>query len=260
MQVNRTKSIRPNSVRQFRERLVGAKFLSVMRRGKYLLFEMKPSGRNARPFTLLGHLGMTGRMYLQPARRLHPKHAVVVLELGREHFIFEDTRYFGRLTLDPAPLTTLGPEPLGNSFDGEQLHSGLRRSRQAIKVKLLDQSVVAGVGNIYASEALHCAHLSPCKAASRLTRAQCESLVRALRDILAAAIAAGSTVPLDFAGDGQRDGLFYYGRAKEAPASFEERLRVYNRAGEPCLDCGTPIRRIVQAGRSTYYCPACQRG
>ena len=135
----------------------------------------------------------------------------------------------------------------------------MKRSRQAIKIKLLDQTVVAGVGNIYASEALFRARLSPKRAANRLTPHQVKRLLRAIRDVLARAIRGGSTVPLNFGG-GKSDGLFYFGRAPGAPDFYEERLRVYDREGQPCLKFRGLIKRITQAARSTYYCPRCQGG
>ena len=209
---------------------------------------------------LVGHLGMTGRMYLLPAKTPLPRHAAVVLNLGRENFVFEDTRYFGRLTLDTTALGRLGPEPLDAEFAVAPFARALARSRQAIKVKLLDQSLLAGVGNIYASEALFRAGIAPTLPARRLTRPQVQRLWRAVRAVLREAIACGSTVPLNYAGAGVRDGLFYFGRAPGAAGFYEERLRVYDRAGRPCPGCGTPIRRRVQAARSTFYCPRCQRG
>ncbi len=208
---------------------------------------------------LVGHLGMTGRMYLLPAKARLPKHAAVVLNLGRANFVFEDTRYFGRLTLDIRALEKLGPEPLGSEFTAERFGQALGRSRQAIKVKLLDQSLVAGVGNIYASEALFRAGLAPTLPARSLTRGQVKRLWHAVREVLSEAIACGSTVPLNYSGDGARDGLFYFGRAPGAPDFYEERLRVYDRAGRPCLQCGAVIKRRVQTARSTFHCPRCQR-
>ncbi len=209
---------------------------------------------------LAGHLGMTGRMYVLPAKARLPKHAAVVLSFGREKFVFEDTRYFGRLSLDTSALWRLGPEPLGAEFTVERFGQALGRSRQPIKVKLLDQSLLAGVGNIYASEALFRAGLAPTLPARRLTGAQVKRLWRAVRAVLREAIACGSTVPLNFVGEGARDGLFYFGRAPGVPDYYEERLRVYDRVGQPCVACGTAIRRRVQAARSTFYCPHCQRG
>jgi formamidopyrimidine-DNA glycosylase len=202
---------------------------------------------------------MTGRMYLLPAKAPWPKHAAVVLNLGRANFVFEDTRYFGRLTLDSRALGKLGPEPLGEEFTVDRFAEALGRSRQAIKVKLLDQSLLAGVGNIYASESLFRAGVAPTLPAQRLTAVQVERLWRAVREVLGEAIECGSTVPLNYPGAGARDGLFYFGRMPGAPDYYEERLCVYDRAGQPCPQCGSEIKRRVQAARSTFYCPRCQR-
>ena len=134
-----------------------------------------------------------------------------------------------------------------------------RGSRRPVKNALMDARFVVGVGNIYASEALFRARISPRKMGRRLSAAQCDALAEAIREVLTEAIECGSTVPLDFAGQGAGDGLFYYGSAPDAEG-YEERLRVYDREGEPCERCGAPILKIVQAARSTYFCPACQRG
>jgi formamidopyrimidine-DNA glycosylase len=257
--VHRAKVVGPASTRSFAQALRGAKFFDLARRGKYLVFRLRPV-EGAELLTLVGHLGMTGRMYLLPAKDPLPKHAAVVLNLGRENFVFEDTRYFGRLTLDGGALARLGPEPLGAEFTAKGLAKALRRSHQAIKVRLLDQSLLAGVGNIYASEALFQAGLAPSLPARKLTSAQVQRLWRAVRAVLREAIACGSTVPLNYAGQGERDGLFYFGKAPGVPDYYEERLRVYDRAGKPCLKCGTAIKRLVQAARSTFYCPRCQHG
>jgi formamidopyrimidine-DNA glycosylase len=256
--VHRAKVVGPASTRTFTQALRGAKFCGLTRRGKYLVFQLRQAGR-AEPLTLVGHLGMTGRMYLLPGEDPLPKHAAVVINLGRENFVFEDTRYFGRLNLDGSALAGLGPEPLGAEFTAKRFAKALGRSQQAIKVKLLDQSLLAGVGNIYASEALFQAGISPTLPARRLTGTQVQRLWRAVRKVLREAIACGSTVPLNFVGQGKRDGLFYFGRAPGAPDYYEERLRVYDRAGKPCPECGTAIKRRVQAARSTFYCPRCQR-
>jgi formamidopyrimidine-DNA glycosylase len=155
-------------------------------------------------------------------------------------------------------LDDLGPEPLGNGFTPETFALALGRSAQPIKVKLLDQRVVAGIGNIYASEVLFRARLSPRRPARRLTAEQVRRLWQAIREVLAEAVKWGSTVPLNGSGAGDRDGLFYYGQTPGTPVFYEERLQVYDRAGEPCRRCGRPIRRIVQAARGTYFCPGCQ--
>jgi formamidopyrimidine-DNA glycosylase len=254
--VRRPKILKPTSLRTFQTILVGAKFTRLSRRGKYLLFELysKTSGK---PVMLLGHLGMTGRMFLTQKNEPLPKHAAVILDLGRQNFIYEDTRYFGRMTLDLSALSKLGPEPLSDNFQAAAFARALKHSRQAIKIKLLDQSLVAGVGNIYASEALFRARISPKRAANRLTFLQVKKLRQAIREVLADAIDGGSTVPLNFTSD-KSDGLFYFGRAPGTPDFYEERLRVYDRAGKPCNRCGMPVKRIIQAARSTFYCPHCQ--
>ncbi|MFM2082506.1 MAG: hypothetical protein RL380_1197, partial [Verrucomicrobiota bacterium] len=137
--------------------------------------------------------------------------------------------------------------------------NSLSRSAQPVKVKLLDQSLVAGVGNIYASEALFRAKISPKLAAKKLTLSQVKQLHRAVRDVMQEAIDCGSTIPLNFGGQKTSDGLFYFGRTADAPDYYEERLRVYDRAGKRCIRCRTKIQQIVQAARSTYFCPRCQQ-
>jgi len=259
VEVRRAKSLRGTSEKAFKDALTYARFIGLRRRGKYLLFELKPKG-GRESFEMLGHLGMTGRMYLQPRSADLPKHAVLRFALGRHDFVFEDTRYFGRMTLDTSAVNSLGPEPLGDEFDTDYFAAQLKRSAQAIKVKLLDQSLVAGIGNIYACEALHRSGISPRKQARRLTRSQVGRLRENVRDILTAAIELGSTIRLDFAGSGKKDGLFYYGGSEAAPDTVFERFAVYDREGEPCPECGAAIRRIVQAARSTFCCPTCQRG
>ena len=198
---------------------------------------------------------MTGRMFVQPASEPLPKHAAVSFNLGKQRFVYEDTRYFGRLTLEVSPLAELGPEPLGDDFTVAAFALALKRFSQAIKVKLLDQRLVAGIGNIYASEALFRAGISPRRSARRLKSAEVKRLWEAVREVLAEAIACGSTIPLDFPGQGKGDGVFYFGRAEGATDYYMERLRVYDRAGQPCVNCGQPIRRLVQAARGAPFLP-----
>ena len=255
--VQRAKVLSPTSIATFKKNLLGAKFVDLTRRGKYLLFQLRPKN-GIGEITLLGHLGMTGRMYLAGKDEPFPKHAAVVLNLGLKYFIYEDTRYFGRLTFDLSSVKTLGPEPLEEDFTVAGFAQALKKSRQPIKVKLLDQTLVAGVGNIYASEALFRAGLSPRRAANKLTHAEVEKLWHAIRKVLGEAIACGSTLPLNF-GVGKSDGLFYFGQAAGTPNFYTERMCVYDLAGEPCIRCGAPIKRIVQAARSTFFCPACQK-
>lgn len=256
--VFRPRVVRPQTAEDFARALQGARFIGLQRRGKYLVFALRRPGSGS-DFTLIGHLGMTGRMYLLPARAAGPRHCAVALDLGRHRLILEDPRYFGRLTLDARVLDPLGPEPLDGAFTPAALAAALGGSRQTVKVRLLDQAVVAGLGNIYASEALFRARLSPRRAAGALRAAEIQRLHTAIQAVLTEAIRFGSTVPLDWVGAAGSDRLFYYGRAAGAPDYLEERLAVYDRAGEPCRRCGARVRRLVQAGRSTFYCPRCQR-
>ncbi|HEY4414303.1 MAG TPA: bifunctional DNA-formamidopyrimidine glycosylase/DNA-(apurinic or apyrimidinic site) lyase [Verrucomicrobiae bacterium] len=255
--VRREKVLRPTTLKQFRQALVGATFKGLTRRGKYFLFELQ-SSKPDQTVTMLGHLGMTGKMFLAAKSEPLPKHAAVILDLGETRFVYEDTRYFGRMTLELSSIAKLGPEPLVAAFSPEIFAAKLKSSRQAIKVKLLDQALVTGVGNIYASEALFRAKISPKLAANKLTFAQVKMLCRRIKEVLTEAIEFGSTVPVNFSGK-KTDGLFYFGRAVGVPDFYVERLRVYDRAGKPCKRCGFPIKRIVQAARSTFFCPKCQK-
>ena len=249
--------LRPTTSKQLHATLVGAKFLHLRRRGKYLLFDLKRNSGGE--LTCLGHLGMTGRMFLQPTSVALPKHTAVVLDLGKLRFVYEDSRYFGRFTLDTSSVEALGPEPLSTEFNTDNFEVGLKRSSQSIKVKLLDQSLVAGIGNIYANEALFRAKVSPLRAARRLKREEIHRLHDEIRNVLQEAIDCGSTIPLDFAGARTKDRLFYFGSAPDTSIFYEERLRVYDRKSQPCWNCKSPLKRIVQSARSTFFCPKCQR-
>lgn len=258
VQIRRERVIRPTPANKLKNVLRGATFEEVSRRGKFLLFQLRGPAK-ADSVLLVGHLGMTGRMFLARKSEPLPKHTAVVLDLGREQFIYEDQRYFGKLSLDASSIARMGPEPLADDFTAAKFAAALAGSKRAIKVRLLDQDLVAGVGNIYASEALHRARIKPQLAAGKLKPAQVRALWQAIRKVLAEAIRFGSTIPLHHGSAARRkDGLFYYGLAADAPDYYEERLRVYDRAGEHCRRCKTSIRRIVQAARSTFYCPHCQ--
>ncbi|MCS1407988.1 MAG: Formamidopyrimidine-DNA glycosylase [Verrucomicrobia subdivision 3 bacterium] len=252
--VIREKSVRPNKAAEFAQALLRHRFDTVQRRAKFLIFTL-----SAKSFelSLIGHLGMTGRIYVQKKTAPLPKHAAVVIELDRGRFVFEDTRYFGRMTLDRTCLNNLGPEPLSNEFEWKTFHRGLQHSGQAIKVRLLAQDLVVGVGNIYACEALFRAGIDPRATSSQLTREQVRHLQRCIQETMAEAIALGSTLPLDLAGTESTDGLFYFGQ-KRGVNTYEERLLVYGRKGEPCYRCQAKIQRIVQAARGTFFCPRCQ--
>jgi formamidopyrimidine-DNA glycosylase len=255
--VSRPRVCAPTSRAELKRALTRATFLDLTRRGKYLIFTLRqPHGQAT--LQVLGHLGMTGKMYLHAPDDPLPKHAAVVLGLNTNRFIFEDTRYFGRFTLDTSPVKQLGPEPLSDDFSPEYFQLALSRSAQSIKPKLLDQSLVAGIGNIYASEALFRAEISPKVSARRLSTSQVLRLWTSVREVLNDAIQTGSSLALNF-GNGKGDGLFYFGGEPGKGQDVHERFRVYDRKGEPCVKCGKPILRRVQAGRSTFYCAECQR-
>ena len=213
------------------------------------------------------HLGMTGRFEIEGSDRSKPgafrqeastedKHAHIVFETDTGRRItFFDARRFGYMDLIPTDaleqhpwFAGLGPEPLGPDFSAERLEEALAGKIQNIKATLLDQRIVAGLGNIYVCEALFRARISPFTAAGRISRMRLERLVQAIREVLEEAIEAGGSTISDYAG---ADGALGY---------FQHRFQVYGREGEPCVrPCKGMVRRVVQAGRSTFYCPSCQR-
>ena len=234
-----------------RRDLEGRLVEGLRRRGKYLLVDLE-GGR-----TLALHLGMTGQLTLTAAGPERPpephEHVVFRLASGRS-LRFRDPRRFGlaftaataALEADPH-FAHLGVEPLGSGFSGRHLAAAASRRRGPVKPFLMDATVVVGVGNIYASEALVAAAIHPRRSVARISAARWERLAGAVRDTLRRAIEEGGTSLSDFV-DGE-------GRA----GAYQISLAVYDREGRPCPRCGAPIRRFVQAGRSTYHCPRCQR-
>ncbi len=194
--VHHARSVRPTGLSEFERGLVGGVFGHTTRRAKFLCFELRAS--NGEPLFWMGHLGMTGRMFLQPKERPIPRHATVSMDLGNEHFVFEDPRKFGRMTLDTSSLAELGPEPFAESLRADVFHGVLKKSRQSIKTRLLDQRVIAGVGNIYASESLFRAGISPQRPCYPLRLQEVERLLTAIRAGLGHAIAVGGSIPWDF--------------------------------------------------------------
>ena len=226
------------------QRLVGARVVKVGRRAKYGLVETD------RDDVMVFHLGMSGRMRLDPPEV--GKHDHVLFTTDDGHVVaFNDARRFGSLDvvrdgeLD-ALFKGLGPEPLGEDFNAGQLAAALKGRVSPVKVLLLDQRVVAGLGNIYVCEALHLSHIHPARLGKSIKKAEIERLVPAVRAVLEKAIDAGGSSLRDHA---QVDGELGY---------FQHHFRVYGREGKPCPVDGTTIQRIVQAGRSTFFCPTCQ--
>lgn len=235
--------------------LVGRRCTAVARRSKYLLLHFDGPSKPA----ALVHLGMTGRLLVEPIRRGAPRpewrrHEHWRMDFGDRLVRFLDPRRFGALDVAAdAELSThrllrdLGQEPLTDGFDGAFLFRHSRRRKAAIKAVLMDAHVLVGVGNIYASEACWRARVRPRRAARSLTQGECDALATAVREVLQAAIEAGGTSFRDYVGVDEDAGFF----ARE--------LAVYERAGEPCPRCGASVRRTTDGGRSTYWCAGCQR-
>ena len=231
----------PNDLGQ---RLTGARVTELRRRAKYGLIDTD------RGDTLVFHLGMSGHWRIDPSEIGKHDHFIIATDGGRR-LALNDARRFGSLDLvrteelDEWPaFKALGPEPL--DLDAAELRRRLAGRKAAIKLLLLDQRIVAGLGNIYVCEALHRAGIHPARAAGSVSLERLRRLVPAIHDVLAEAIAAGGSTLRDFASP---DGELGY---------FSKSFAVYDREGQECR-CGGKVRRIVQGGRSTFYCPRCQR-
>lgn len=229
-----------------RQRLTGASVTGLSRRAKYGLIATD------RGDTLVFHLGMSGRWRIDPAELGAHDHFLLETDEGRRAAL-NDPRRFGSLDLVATealerwePFAKMGPEPLGPDFDADYLLGALQGRSAPIKSLLLDQRIVAGLGNIYVCEALHMAGIAPSRAAGRISRPRLERLVEAVQSVLLAAIEAG--------GSSLRD----YARPSGELGYFSSQWRVYGREGEAC-HCGTPVRRRNDSGRSTFFCPRCQR-
>jgi formamidopyrimidine-DNA glycosylase len=240
-----------NTPGEFARLLRGAKVIRVGRRGKHILAEMDNG------HVLITHLRMTGRFLMLPPRGTLPKHthALFRLEDGRR-LAFTDQRHFGLMKLtrtelvgEARELRDLAPEPFSDEFTPRYLAATLARTSRTLKDVLLDQTRVTGLGNIYAAEVLFLARVNPFGTAASLPRRSVTRLHRAILDVLAEAIAHGSTMNVD----PENIEASYYG------GGYAGRWRVYGREGEPCHECSQPISRVSRAGRSTYFCPRCQR-
>lgn len=251
------KDLRVPFPKRMQERLAGRLVTALVRRAKYILIHFEGGE------VLAIHLGMSGKILIIPANETYVlqkhDHMVVTLEDGVQ-FIYNDPRRFGMVfILKESELEThkafchLGPEPLGNKFSATYLKQALKNKKTSIKQALLDQRVVVGVGNIYACEALYQARLNPKKEAGKISPAKLETLVVAIRDVLTRAIAAGGSTLKDYR---HTDGELGY---------FQHNFAVYDREGQECPDCDCNIertggiKRIIQSGRSTFYCPRRQK-
>jgi formamidopyrimidine-DNA glycosylase len=227
--------------------LVGTQITAVRRHGKYLLVDTDG------PQSLLVHLGMTGRFMIVAKATPRPTHTHLVLDLGARELRFTDARRFGQLDVverakerEHAGLAVLGPDALVDGVDPDALVTLAKARRTTLKAFVLDQSVIAGVGNIYASEALWRAKLRPTRRSNKLTVASAKLLADAIRETITNALENGGTTLSDFV------------NADGAEGSNADYLWVYDRAGQPCIRCQTKIKRAVHQGRATYYCPTCQ--
>lgn len=238
------------SRRAFSQAVLGARFAGVWRRAKYIVFDLERDGGQAG--WLVGHLRMTGRFHVEREDWDPGSHARVSLELddGR-WFHFIDVRKFGRLSfvtdLEPV-LQKLGPEPLEGDWTAADFASALRARRRQLKPLLLDQSFLAGLGNIYVDEALFRSGLSPLRRSDRITKPKAERLFEQIQATLAEAI--------------EREGSSFdtfYRTPEGQPGSYQDQFRVYGRTGRPCLVCGRAIQRIVVGQRGTHLCRVCQR-
>ncbi|MDR2187971.1 MAG: bifunctional DNA-formamidopyrimidine glycosylase/DNA-(apurinic or apyrimidinic site) lyase [Azonexus sp.] len=232
--------------------LPGCVVRAIRRRGKYLLFDCARPGVEG---TLIVHLGMSGSLCFVAPGQMPGRHDHVDLRFDQQLLRYTDPRRFGLWLWQAGPpeasgahplLAVQGIEPLAPAFDGDWLHTALARRASPVKPVLMDSHLLVGVGNIYASESLFRAGVSPLRPAKRISRARCQRLAAAIRQTLADAIAAG--------GSSIRD----YVHSDGGTGWFQIEAAVYERAGLPCRRCGGLIRQIRQAGRSTYYCPQCQ--
>ncbi len=237
---------------QFSKRLIGQTIEKIDRRGKFLLFYFTED-------VMISHLRMEGKYQLVepqangqlPVRGKHT-HVVFYLRSGKK-LLYNDVRKFGRMYLVPKgeefkhkSLVKLGPEPIAEEFELEEMRKFLTRRTKAIKGVLLDQEMVVGIGNIYADEVLHKAKLHPITPANRLTEDEEIRLHEAILSILSDAVKSGGTT------------IRTYANAFGEVGTFQDRLQVYGKEGVPCLTCGTEIQKIKVAGRGTHYCPVCQ--
>jgi formamidopyrimidine-DNA glycosylase len=229
-----------------RQRVTGAVVTGLGRRAKYGLIDTD------RHDTIIFHLGMSGSWRIDPAELGKHDHVVILTDAGRR-LALNDPRRFGSIDIVPTgalagygPFVAMGPEPLGEGFDGAYLARALDGRAAPVKALLLDQRIVAGLGNIYVCEALHLAKIAPGRAGGHIGRARLDTLAEAVKTVLRAAIAAGGSTLRDYA---QPNGELGY---------FSSDWRVYGREGAAC-SCGSAIRRRTDSGRSTFYCPKCQR-
>lgn len=251
--VVRCRKLRKPIDARLRAKISGKIIRQIRRRAKYLIFELEDDAGES-SLAIIAHLGMSGVFYFSD-KPPQQKHEHIGLELGGRFLIYRDPRRFGCFVLantKSAPIEShpllckLGVEPLSAAFNGRSFLATLQKRQVSIKTALLDGRIVAGVGNIYASESLHAAGISPNTIAANISAVRAQRLAKAIKDILRRAIRAGGSTIRDYAQPSGEAGF------------FQMSWKVYGRADMPCA-CGGTIRKIQQNGRATYYCPKCQR-
>lgn len=256
--VLKLRTVRPRISKSLKENIDGCLIKGVERKGKFLWLKLKRS-QSKTTFSLIIHLGMTGRLFIQKTNKILPKHAAFVIQLNRGQLVFKDPRSFGRVTLDTDCLKNLGVDAFSCDFTEEVLSSVMLNTSQCVKDRLMNQKHIAGLGNIYSCEVLHKSKVFPFIKSSLLSLSKLKELYEAINLTLRNQINFGLSLDLDFEGEFKNDGLFYYGSKSLRNNKLIEPFRVYGREGEPCRDCGSIIMRIQKANRSTYYCPKCQK-
>jgi formamidopyrimidine-DNA glycosylase len=249
VEVLKPRLVRPVSVFAFQQAVEGVRIQEIRRRGKCLLWDcVRPSGEAE---LLVTHLGMTGSWRMLPGSGPLPRHAAVIFGIGEQRVVLEDPRQFGHLRLGNAAVPELGPEPLDPCFTPELLGKALAHGRSPIKVCLMNPTRLAGVGNLYASEALFLAGIDPTTPAHSLGFEAIGRLHAVLRKLLLAAVERNLQAL-------RSDRLMLYQQEGVPEDPSEGGLCVYDREGQPCFRCGAPIVRFMQSGRSTFQCPQCQ--
>lgn len=235
-----SRSVAFPSPQEFQAQVVGQTVLELSRRGKYLIFHLSDS-------YLLVHLRMSGDLVISGQENPNRLHDRLIFHLDNGILLaFNDARKFGRVWLvnDPEQITgSLGPEPFSSELTGESFHQKLVSTRRQLKPLLMDQTFIAGLGNIYADESLHRAHLHPLLPSNQISQEQSSRLLGSIREVLDEGIRrCGASIDWVYRG-----------------GDFQNYFRVYKRTGEACLECGTPIVRIVVGQRGTHFCPVCQK-
>ncbi|MGE5422636.1 MAG: bifunctional DNA-formamidopyrimidine glycosylase/DNA-(apurinic or apyrimidinic site) lyase [Ignavibacteriales bacterium] len=254
LKITRLEIVMPSVIKRMEfpaEDVPGSKIQEIRRRGKFIVIKLE--GQKNRPLVphIVVHLGMSGRFYLAAPKDPREKHTHVVITIDKKQELrYQDPRRFGGVWLVNDPECVfghMGPEPLGNGLTKKYLREKSQGKKVAIKTFLLDQRILAGIGNIYADEILNRAAISPERPAGSLNDQEINRLYKAIRETLELGIANRGTTFRDY-----RDGF-------NLPGGFQHHLRVYGKAGQPCPSCGKPVCRIVIGGRSTHFCDHCQK-